>query len=224
MSYWGIFKTLLLKDLKLELRTREGVIAVLVFSLLSLLIFSMIIPQGKEDGTMVSGIFWIVVLFASILGFDRSINRDFVGKNIQAILMVPVDKSSIFIAKLTFNVILVTFIQMVTFFLILVLFNFSPPVSRALLFLLYSFLVTIGLSSSGTLYATVSQKTRSKELMLPLLFIPAVIPLIMAGIQLGGSQLVVSSTFKFNWLVIVLLFDFLYISLGLWLFELMIVD
>jgi len=224
MSYWKIFKTLLEKDFRLEVRTREGIIAVLVFSLLSLLIFNMIMPGEKTDSAILTGIFWVVVTFSSILALDRSITRDFREKSIQGILLIPVDKSVIYLAKLTFNLFIVFFIEIATFLILTVLFNLSVGFDNAIFFLFISLLVGIGLSSSGTLYATVSQKTRSKELLLPLLFIPVVLPLLMAGINLGSAQLSGKKGVNLNWMTLILLFDFLYLALGNWLYEIMITD
>jgi len=224
MSYWKIFKALLEKDFRLEVRTREGIIAVLVFSLLSLLIFNMIMPGEKTDSAILTGIFWVVVTFSSILALDRSITRDFREKSIQGILLIPVDKSVIYLAKLTFNLFIVFFIEIATFSILTVLFNLSVGFDNAIFFLFISLLVGIGLSSSGTFYATVSQKTRSKELLLPLLFIPAVLPLLMAGINLGSAQLSGKRGVNLNWMTLILLFDFLYLALGNWLYEIMITD
>jgi len=224
LSYLNAFLLLFLKDLKIEVKTKEGISATIVFTLLTLILFSMVVEGGSTNPTLLAGIYWVSVAFSSILGFDRSVHRDAENKTQEALLLVPVDRSVLFLSKWAFNFILVDFLQVITLFTLTILFNLSLLPTVFLSILGISFLISVGFSATGTLYATISQKTRAKELLLPLLFLPIVLPLLMAGIKIGGALLGEGGDFGTSWLIIVLLFDLLYLSLGIWLYEQVVVD
>lgn len=211
---WWVF----LKDLKLEFKTKESLSVMIVFSLLILVIMSFSIPRGRVPiPFIVPGIFWVAISFAGILGFNRSFTIEEEEEAIKGLLLAPVDRSAIFLGKFLMNTFLLVLTEAITLLAIIILFNIIPSGSF-LFFVLSLFLVTVGFALIGTLEGALSVKTRAKELMLPLLFFPVVVPIFLSGIKLispflGGEQAGTS------WWITVILFDLLYFFLSLLLFD-----
>jgi len=211
---WWVF----LKDLNLEFKTKESLRVMIVFSLLVLVILSFSIPRGRVPiNFIIPGIFWVAVSFSGILGFNRSFTVEEEEEAIKGLLLAPVDRSAIFLGKFLMNTLLLVLTEIITLPAIIILFNVLPNGSF-LPFLLSLLLVTMGFSLIGTLEGALSVKTRAKELMLPLLFFPVVVPVFLGGIKLispffGGEKAGVS------WWIMVILFDLLYFFLSLLLFD-----
>jgi heme exporter protein B len=211
---WWIF----LKDLNLEFKTKESLSVMIVFSLLILVILNFSIPRGRVPiHYIIPGLFWVAVSFAGILGFNRSFTIEEEEEAIKGLLLAPVDRGAIFLGKFTMNTLLLVITEVIILPAIIILFNVIP-VGSIFSFIISILLVTIGFSLIGTLEGALSVKTRAKELMLPLLFFPVVVPIFLSGIRLispffGGESA------GSSWWIIVILFDLLYLFLSLLLFD-----
>jgi heme exporter protein B len=189
--FFGPIFAIFWKDVLLETRTKDLVSTVLVFSLLVMVIFNFAIdPTPQIIGLVAPGILWIAFVFGGILGFGRSFTIENQGKSFLALLLSPISREQIFWGKVLTNLFMMLIVEMICLPIFVVLFNISFDV---LLLLPYLLLATIGIATLGTLFSAMAVNTRSREVMLPILFLPVVIPVIIAGVEastiiMGGGQ------------------------------------
>ena len=172
------------KDIAAELHTREMVSAMLVFSVLSLLIFSLALDlRGAVARAAAPGVLWATVAFAGTLGLSRSLAREQQTGCIDGLLLAPVDRSAIFFGKAIGNLLFMAVVEAV----LLPLFSaiFGVPLLRPGV-LVVTALGTVGYAAVGTLLAAIAVNTRAREVMLPILLLPLAIPALIAAVQATG--------------------------------------
>ena len=172
------------KDVAAELHTREMVSAMLVFSVLSLLIFSLALDlRGAVARAAAPGVLWATVAFAGTLGLSRSFAREQQTGCIDGLLLTPVDRSAIFFGKAIGNLLFMAVVEVV----LLPLFSaiFDVPLLRPGV-LVVTALGTVGYAAVGTLLAAIAVNTRAREVMLPILLLPLAIPALIAAVQATG--------------------------------------
>jgi heme exporter protein B len=172
------------KDVAAELHTREMVSAMLVFSVLSLLVFSFALDlRGAMARTVAPGVLWATVAFAGTLGLSRSFAREQQTGCIDGLLLAPVDRSVIFFGKSLGNLLFMAVVDVV----LLPLFSaiFDVPLLRPGV-LVVTALGTVGYAAVGTLLAAIAVNTRAREVMLPILLLPLAVPALIAAVQATG--------------------------------------
>jgi len=216
---------LLWKDLVLEARSRETLPALFVLGVLVLVIFNFSLALQPEDtGRFAPGILWVSIVFASVLSLSRTFLVERENSCIEGLLTSPLDRGSIFLAKLAVNTILLLAFEA----LLLPVFSLLYGVSlTANLPALIAVMVagTIGLAATGTLFALAALGTRAREMVLPILVMPLQIPLLISAVQstqmvLGGSGLADLGMRG----GLMLGFDILVVTAGWMLFEFVLVD
>jgi heme exporter protein B len=172
------------KDIAAELHTREMVSAMLVFSVLSLLVFSFALDlRGAVARAAAPGVLWATVAFAGTLGLSRSFAREQQTGCIDGLLLAPVDRSVIFFGKSLGNLLFMAVVDVV----LLPLFSaiFDVPLLRPGV-LVVTALGTVGYAAVGTLLAAIAVNTRAREVMLPILLLPLAVPALIAAVQATG--------------------------------------
>ena len=172
------------KDVAAELHTREMVSAMLVFSVLSLLVFSFALDlRGAMARAVAPGVLWATVAFAGTLGLSRSFAREQQTGCIDGLLLAPVDRSVIFFGKSLGNLLFMAVVDVV----LLPLFSaiFDVPLLRPGV-LVVTALGTVGYAAVGTLLAAIAVNTRAREVMLPILLLPLAVPALIAAVQATG--------------------------------------
>jgi heme exporter protein B len=182
-SFFQQATAILLKDLKTELRTKERLSAMVFFGFLVLLIFNFAFKPGSPImQTAASGIFWISVTFAGLLGLTRSFTMECENDCMMGLLLSPADRGAIFLGKMLAN--FTTMICMEALMLpLLEIFLNIPVLNHLHRLVLPLFLGTLGFASIGTLFAAMSINTRLKEALLPMLSLPVLIPALLAAVE-----------------------------------------
>ena len=173
------------KDIAAELHTREMISAMLVFAVLSLLVFSLALDlRGAVARAAGPGVLWATVAFAGTLGLSRSLAREQQSGCIDGLLLAPVDRSAIFFGKALGNLIFMAVVEIV----LLPLFSalFDVPLLRPGVLLVVA-LGTIGYAAVGTLLAAIAVNTRAREVMLPVLLLPLAVPTLIAAVRATGG-------------------------------------
>lgn len=179
--YMKVVMTIIRKDLQAELRSRELVATMLLFALLSVLIFSFALELDKvARQESVSGVLWVTIVFASILGLNRSMAMEREGGNMDAMLIAPIPRSAIFMGKLVGNFIFTFTVGVVLIPLMTILYNLNLFTSWLLIVMI---LGTLGVSISGTLLAAMTVQTRAREALLPIVMLPVILPLMVAAVN-----------------------------------------
>jgi heme exporter protein B len=169
------------KDLAAELRTKENLSAMLVFSLLVLIIFNFAFGTAVDKTVAGPGILWVAFTFSGILGLGRSFAAERDKGSLDGILLAPVDRGAILIVKATANLIFILVMEAITLPLFVILFNVPLPWFPLLAYVL---LGTLGFAVVGTLLSAVAASTRMREVMLPVLLFPVLLPLFMAVVEI----------------------------------------
>jgi heme exporter protein B len=205
------------KDLRAELRSRELVSAMVLFALLSVLIFSFALEldrQAREEA--VTGVLWVTIVFASILGLNRSLAMERDQGNFDAMLLAPVDRAAIFFGKLAGNFIFALAVGLLLLPLMTILFNFTILQGWLVLTVL---LGTLGVSTIGTLLATMTVQTRARETLLPIVMLPLALPLLMTAVKASTGILNrIPETEWMAWLQILAAINVVYLVLCYLLF------
>ena len=180
---------ILYKDILIELRTKELLSAMFTFAILLLVIFNFAFSLSTELIKFAApAILWVSFTFAGVLGLSRSFAIEKEGNSIMGLLLTPVDRSVLFFGKMIGNFIFVIIVELIILPLFSIFFNFG--FSDVLLpFLLVMVLGTIGFVSVGTLFSAVALNTKLREVLLPILVFPIVIPVIITSVKLTGSIL-----------------------------------
>ena len=177
----AVVAALIRKDLRLELRTRESVPAMALFSLSTFVLFHFGLDARSLEGDLAAGVFWVTMLFAAVL----AVNRQFVAEReeggFDGFLLAPVDRTALFIAKaaVLFGFLLALQVVAVPAFAILLL---EPSLGPGLLELIGLLLLAdVGIAVVGTLVGAIAVQTRAREVIVPLLALPLMIPIVIAA-------------------------------------------
>jgi len=175
------------KDIISELRTKEMVIAMLLFVVLAMVIFSQAFNVTKNSVVEFGGgLLWVAFLFTSMLGLNRSFVHEKDEGCLEGLLMSPVDRPLIFFGKMLGNILFLTVVEVIAVPVFFILFGFSMNPGLVGPFVATILLSNIGISSVGTLLSTISINTKTRDLMLPILFLPIIIPLLIAAVNATG--------------------------------------
>lgn len=203
------------KDLRGELRTKEALTSTIFFSLLVLLVFNFAFEPGTRDVTVVgAGILWIAFLFAGLLAMNRLMLTEREDGGLEGLMLCPLPRTSLYLAKCTSLFLLLAVSELITLGLFILLFN-VPVGGHLPELLLVALLGTVGLVGLGTSFAAMAVRTRTREVMLPLLLVPVAVPLLIATVTattavLAGRGL----TGVGHWLQLLAVFDVLFLAVG----------
>ncbi|MFP5351367.1 MAG: heme exporter protein CcmB [Actinomycetota bacterium] len=216
---------LTLKDMRIEMRGRDTLPPMIAFAITVTLLLAFAAPDSGELSEPVTlplgtvaftdvtaAFFWITVLFAGLIGFGRTFEVERNEGAIDSMLLVPVDRSGLFLSKATANLGFVAIVQLFLLPLFALLFHFELGTGWLTLALIVG-LVDVGFVALGTLFASVAAHTRSRELVLPILALPALVPLFIAAFELtsdllGGDGL--EAVASRGWFGILLAFDVIF--------------
>lgn len=208
------------KDLQAEFRTRELLSSMILFSFLSVMVFSFALELNRvAEREVVSGVLWVTIVFASILGLNRSMANEREQGNMDAMMLTPISRNAIYIGKLVANFLFALLVGFLLLPLITVLFNFT--MTRPLM-IVTLVLGTFGFSAMGTLLAAMTVQTRSRETLLPIAMMPVTLPVLLIVVQASSS--IIEGEPNSTWLLTLLAVDLVYLILGVLLFEYVIED
>jgi len=211
---------LLRKDLVLELRRRESLLTMFFFGTLLLFVFHFAFDLTPDRvAEMAPALLWLAFLFTGTLGLAQLYEAERANHCLDALLLSPMDRGALFLAKTLFNIILMVLVELFVFPLFWILFNLQSWEAVPFLFFV-ALLGTVGFCVLGTLLSAVTLKARARELLLPLVLFPLMVPVILATIrcmeailrdgQLGDAV---------QWLRLLIGFDVIFLTVGVLLFD-----
>lgn len=186
-STWQQYKTLLSKDMRRELRTKEMLTSMGIYSLLVLVVYGAALSQTTRQFDilqMSGGLLWALIVFTSLLGLNRSFAHEKENGCLDGILLVPLDRSVVFLAKATSNFLFLLVVEIIAIPLFYFFFlTTTQPASTWPMIVIPMLVGTIGIAGIGTLLSTITVNTRGKDVLLAVLFIPLVFPLLYACVS-----------------------------------------
>jgi len=207
------------KDVATELRTKEMVSAMFVFSLLVILIFNFAFDLRAENlNTVAPGVLWVAIIFAGMLGLSRSFILERDQGVLDGLLLAPIDRSAIYFGKMIGNVLFISVVEIVVLPIFMILFN--QPANILPMLVGVVILGTIGFASVGTLFSAMAVHTRAREVLLPIMLFPVVVPVILSAVRLT-SAILDRTPFEevSHWLTLLVVFDAIFVAASFMLFE-----
>ena len=217
-TYFKAISAIVWKDLAAELRSRELLSAMLVFALLVILIFNFAIElQPNLRSTITPGVLWVTFAFAGTLGLNRSMAVEKDRGCLDGLLLAPVDRSAIYFGKALSNLVFMLIVAMVVLPIYSVLYNINVFDPGLLLVIL---LGSTGYVAVGTLLSSMAVQTRTRDVLLPVLLFPVIVPVLLAAVKASGGFL---QNLPMNeiwpWLNILIAYDVIFTAVAYMVFE-----
>lgn len=211
---------ILWKDAVLELRTKDIVVSALVFALLIIVVFNFAIsPTPQTVAFVAPGILWVAFTFGGVLGLNRSLALEKESGGLQALMLTPVSRDVIFFGKMLGSLLFMLLVEIAVFPVFAVLYNFSLLLPGLIPI---AVLATLGIAVVGTLFSAMAVNTRSREVMLPLLFFPVVVPVVVAAVE--ASTAVIQDGGLGRWIPFMIAFDALFLVVCPFVFQMVVED
>jgi heme exporter protein B len=218
MSVVRLTAVTLAKDLRLEWRSKDAINSMLFFALLVVVIFSFSFdPNAEESRQIAGGLVWVAFLFSAIVALNQTWAREVRNQVLDAYRISPAPANSMFLAKAIGNFLFVALIELLTTPLFIAFYKLRA-IGPAWQLLPTAALGTWALVVNGTFFAAVSLRTRSREIMLPLLLFPISIPAIVGMVNATSSILTGDYSARI-WIVLLLTYDVIFTSASFLLFE-----
>ena len=214
--YFSQVMTIIWKDFITEIKTRELFSSMFIFALLVVIIFifsiNLSLIQASEVGP---GVLWVAFLFAGTIGLNRSFMLEKENGCLQGLLLAPMDRTALYFGKLVSNFVFLFIMEVFTLPLFMVFFNID--LLPHLLPLLYVIFVgTLGFCAVGTLLSSLSANLKTRDIMLPILLYPLIIPIIIGSVRMTGQVLAGEPLSNMmNWVSLTLCFDIIYIAISI---------
>lgn len=213
-SLWAI----VWKDLAAEMRSRELLSAMLVFGLTVILIFNFALElDAKTRATVTAGVLWVTFAFAGTLGLNRSMAMEKDRGCLDGLLLAPVDRSAIYFGKALGNLIFMLIVEAIVLPVYSVLYSanlFRPGL------LLVILLGSLGYVAVGTLLSSMAVQTRTRDVLLPILLFPVVIPLFIAAVKASSGFLQnIEMVEIWPWLNLLIVYDVIFTAIAFMVFD-----
>ncbi len=221
MRFWYKVMVITWKDTLSEMRTKEIISSVLVFALLVIVIFNFAFGASPETITLVApGILWVTFTFAGVLSLNRSFIPEKEQGCLEGLMVCPVSREAIYVGKMLGILLFMLIIEAIALPIFAFLFNMTV-LSLQLVTIIV--LATIGFAAVGTLFSALAVNTKAREMVLPILFLPTVIPVIISAVKASGLALSGHSWGDLSsWLGIMGAFDVIFLVVSFLIFAFVI--
>jgi heme exporter protein B len=217
---------LLAKELALELRARESVPAMVLFSVTTYVVFHFGLNRDTLAGDLAAGVLWVTLLFAAILGVNRLFVAEHEQGGFDGFLLAPVDRTALFVAKAIALFAFLGVVELVAVPAFAFLLLGPSPVQALPELVLVLFLANAGVAVTGTLVAALAIQTRARDLIVPLLALPLLVPVVLASARAttpllaqGGAE-----PLPGDWLAVLALYDLVFALIAYAVFDFLLED
>jgi heme exporter protein B len=206
------------KDLAAEFRSRELFSSMLVFSLLVILIFNFALELDiSTRRSVTSGVLWVTFAFAGTLGLNRSMSIEKDQGSLDGLLLAPVDRSAIYFGKVLSNLTFMLIVEAIVLPVYSFLYNVNLLQPGLLLILL---LGSVGYIVVGTLLAAMAVQSRTRDVLLPILLFPVVIPVLIAAVKASGGFLTGEDAASIRaWINLLIVYDAIFVAIAFMVFD-----
>ena len=216
MTFLAQVLAILWKDIRCELRSKQTWISMGLFALLVLVIFNFAFDLRVDNKAAIApGALWVAFVFASLLGLGRTIASEQEQGSMDRLLLCPVDRKAIYLAKLLGNMLFIGVVEVVALPIFAALFDVPLFTGALLPIVLFG---TLGIATIGTLFSAIAAATQARELLLPLLVFPLIVPVVIGAVRATGS-LMVPAVNEPPWFGMIVAFDVIFLSVSTLMFE-----
>lgn len=206
------------KDLAAELRSRELLSSMLVFALLVILIFNFALElDARTRESVTAGVLWVTFTFSGTLGLNRSMASEKDRGCLDGLLLAPVDRSAIYFGKVVGNLVFMLVVEIIVLPIYSVLYNTNLFVPGLFLVIL---LGSVGYVAVGTLLAAMTVQVRTRDVLLPILLFPLIVPVLIAAVKASQGYLQGYPLEDFiSWLNLLIVYDVIFTALAFMSFD-----
>jgi heme exporter protein B len=218
--------TILRKDLRLELRTKESLTATAIFTAITFVLFHFGTGRNAVAGQLAAGIWWVTLLFAGALAINRLLHSEREQGGFKALLMAPIDRNSILLAKAGMLFVVLTVLEAIALPLYALLLLEHSPAEALPQLIPVLLLANLGIAAVGTLVAGLASNTRARELIVPLLSLPLMVPLLIGAARATGQLFVADpgNAQLGRWLALMALYDAVFSLIAYAVFDYLLED
>jgi heme exporter protein B len=219
-------RAILRKDLQIELRTRQAVPAMALFSVTVFVLFHFGLDRNEIEGSLASGVLWVTLLLATVLAVNRLFAAEREDGALDGVLLAPIDRTAVYLAKaaaLFLYLVLLELIALPAFAILLL----GPGLDQAFPELLAIVLLAdVGLAGVGALVAGLAAETRLRDVLVPLLLLPLLVPVLIAAANATKPLLMLhpATTDLGKWLGFMALYDMVFVLLAVAVFDFLLED
>jgi heme exporter protein B len=214
------------KDLRVELRSREIVYTTGFFAILLVVVFSFAFPRDEEAVIAAApGMLWVAMAFAGTVGLGRAFDREREGDTMRALLLSPAPRLSVFLGKATAIGVLVASVSAIVAPLLVLLLQ-APLFEHPLELLVVLALGALGFALVGTVFAAMLLRVRSRDVLLPVVLYPILMPLFIAGTSATAAAMppVPNLDIAWYWIQFLAVYDAIFLGVALWTFESLVIE
>ena len=208
------------KDLQIEYRSRQAFLTTLFFALLILIIFNFAFDPGSQSTREAApGILWVALLFPGVIQLNRSFQAEAEEGTMQGLILTPVDRGLLFLGKFVANWLFLVVIDLIILvaFVIFYNFGFTPGLLWILLLMV---LASAGFTAVGTVFAAMLSSVQGRDVLLPVLLFPVIVPIILAAVNATREVLIHQELGAFfSWIQILIAFDVIFLAAGYLVFD-----
>ncbi len=218
-NYLRALGAVIWKDLAAEMRSRELLSAMLVFALLVLFIFNFALELNVKDRLSVtSGVLWVTFVFAGTIGLNRSLAIEKDRGCLDGLLLAPVDRTAIYFGKAVANFLFIMVVAAIVLPVYSILYNTNLFAQPGLLLVIV--LGAEGYVAVGTLLAAMAVQTRTRDILLPILLFPVILPVLVAAVKASSGYLQGLPMVEIQpWINLLLVYDVVFTAISFMVFE-----
>jgi heme exporter protein CcmB len=214
------------KDVAIESRSGEILYTTMFFALSCVVVFAFaLVREGTIVADAAAGILWIAIAFSGTLALGRTFERERYAETLRALLLAPAPRAAVYVGKLLGIVLLLLIAEALLVPLVALLFD-AALFARPLLLVGLLVTGTVGFAAVGTLFAAMLVRSRTRDVMLPILLYPITVPVIIAGVR-GTAALLApdpDTSAAEMWIALLVCFDVVFLVLSLWTFEPLMIE
>jgi heme exporter protein B len=211
------------KDLRIELRGRHALGSLLPFAATVLIAFGFAFGPGRDVLDQVApGLLWMAILFASVMSARRAFQVETEDGALEGLLLAPIDKAAVFVGKMA--AIVVELLALVACVLLLVVVLFDLSLGAPLVMVGAFALGAVGLAAVGGLFGVVAEAARTREAIFPMLVLPLVTPVLIAGVRATDLSAAGRAGEAWSWMGLLLAFDVVFVASGILVFGYLMED
>ncbi|MEE8348976.1 MAG: heme exporter protein CcmB [Acidobacteriota bacterium] len=213
------------KDLKVEYRSPQAFMTTVFFALLILVIFNFAFDPGSQATREATpGILWVALLFPGIIQLNRSFQIEMEEGTLYGLILSPTDRGVLFLGKFLANWSFLVVVDLLVLVAFVIFYNFSFSV-QMLWVVLMIVLASVGFTAVGTVFAAMLSSLRTREVLLPILLFPIIIPIILAAVN-GTQEVLILENVQYldRWLQLLVAFDVIFVAAGYLLFDYVVAD
>jgi heme exporter protein CcmB len=214
------------KDLRVELRSKEIVLTMIFFAALLVVVYSFAFPKdARAIRGATPGMLWVALAFTGTIALGRAFDRERENDTMRALLLAPVPRLAVFLGKAAAMAILIASVAVIAIPLLALWLN-APLLSYPGELTLVTLLGVVGIAIVGSVFAATLLKVRSRDVLLPVILYPLLVPLFFAGTKCTGALVaeIPNLQMAWYWIKFLAVYDAAFLVLSLWIFESLVIE